>query len=170
MHLKAQIHAMQPQAPAHVRLVVYEAASLLRRRKLSYALLAIALITGAIYASNLQIVAAPSSNSSANSGRPDDLMQDQTLPHEAIRQPGGNQQQANDSHSAAGPFIQNNQTSVTVNGQDVPIPANGEVHTVTTNDGSTTSVSVSHDSSAGSSSSSLYVDISSQSTSGQEGN
>ena len=166
--LKTRIQATRAKFLIHTQFVAAEAASLLRRRKLSYAVLAVMLAAGSVYISSLQPVAAPDNNpSSHRDNKAGALTQDSIAPPEAMQQPGSNNPSA--QHDASNSSIQS-ETSVTVNGEDIPIPQNGELHRVTTGDGNTTSVSISHNASGDNSYSSLHVDVSSQSTAGQEGN
>ena len=164
-----EIHRIQAKLINHLHDVLQEAVALLRRRKFSYAACALALAAGSVYIGGMQSAANPgpiSPNADGQSGNlvrgkqvlqpvvPDQIT---ALPHQdpAPEPPA----QPAQSH-----------TSVTVNGRDIPVPDNGAVHTTVTDNGSTTSISVSHDSSGDNTYSSLHVDVSSQSQAGQEDN
>jgi hypothetical protein len=168
--VKIYSEAVKTKVAGYLHVVSREAVELLRRRKFSYTILALTLTTGWLYMNGVvpalvtsagQANGAPNNSSSADPGQNQPLQavtgQDGTQPNESIPASGGSSQQQSS-------------TSVTVNGNDIPVPANGEVHKTVTNDGGTTSISVSHDSTADNSSSSLNVQISSQGTASQEGN
>jgi hypothetical protein len=74
---------------------------------------------------------------------------------------------SNDSHSSGS--SNSNSTSLKVNGEDIDIPENGEVHQEITSDGQTTNIDVSHHSSTSSdgshNSQSSNLNISSRSSS-----
>jgi len=73
-------------------------------------------------------------------------------------------------HTNASPSAQTSQqgTSLTVNGQSVDVPQNGEVHQTISQDNGTTSIDVSQNSSGNAASSSLNVSIQSNSSSQED--
>lgn len=167
--MRARIWAVKGRVASYGRVVAGEALELLRRRKLSYAALALILTAGSLYVSGIRPTLvtsegqAPGPSADDRNTSPKQLEPLQTVTGQGTDKSGGTSSQDSTAR-------QQTHTSVTVNGTDIPVPANGEVHTTLNNDGSTTSVSVSHDSSSGSSYSSLDVQVFSQDSAGEEGN
>lgn len=120
-----------------------EAGRLLKRRGLQYALLAIVLAAGAIYAN----AALPTS---AGTDSPHKPAHDITLQKETPEAVTDHQTQSDvgvtDTESSS-ETNNHTSTSITVDGQDIPVPDNGDTHTVITDGDTTTSVNVSHSSS-----------------------
>lgn len=166
--MKAHIQSFKSKAMRYVAVVMHEAAELLRRRKFSYAILALTLTAGSLYFSGVRPALAtsggqapmPASNDGSTQADQPQVLQ--TVTGQSANQP-------NDNEPSQGASSDQTHTSVTVNGTDIPVPSNGEVHKTMTNDGSTTSVSVSHNSSGDNSYSSLNVQVSSQGTASEEG-
>lgn len=169
--MKAQIQILRVKISHYAAIVAREAAELLRRRKVSYAVLALTLTAGSLYLSGVRPSLAPSGGpapapardaSSAHTNQPELL--------QTVTGQSASQSDSTSSEGTSGTSSSQSHTSVTVNGTDIPVPSNGEVHTTMTNNGGTTSVSVSHNSSGDNSYSSLDVQVSSQGTASEEGN
>ena len=168
--MRVNIQAAKANVARYARVVAHEAAELLRRRKFSYAALALTLAAGSLYLTGVRPAFVtsggqmPGPSADDHNGDAGNAQPLQTVTGQGTNQSGDN------NASTGGTSEQRSHTSVTVNGKDIPVPADGEVHTTLTNDGSTTSVSVSHNASGDNSSSSLNVQVFSQSTASEEGN
>jgi len=165
--VKIHIQAIRAKVHGYGQVAAREATELLRRRRISYAALALTLAAGSLYLSGIRPVLVTGSQPPKSTTDDRSPAQNQVEPLQAMTgqsdaNPGGASSQGSSNQ-------QQSSTSVTVNGTDIPVPANGEIHKTVTNSGGTTSVSVSHDSSGDSSYSSLDVQVFSHSTASQEG-
>lgn len=163
------IQAVKAKVAGYARVVAQEAVGLLRRRKLSYAALALTLTAGSLYFSGVR-PALITSGGHTPAPATDDRSTGHSHPQPLQAVTGQSAGQSASNSDAQGGTTQQSHASVTVNGTDIPVPADGEVHTTMTNDGGTTSVSVSHNSSGDNSYSSLDVQVFSQSTASEGGN
>lgn len=166
--MKVHIQSVRAKILSYCHVVTREAIELLRRRGLSYAALALTLTAGSLYLSGVRPVLVTGGQA------PKSTTDDRSLAHNQVKplQAATGQSDANPDQVPPQDSTneQQSHTSVTVNGTDIPVPVNGEVHkTVASGDG-TTSISVSHNSSGGSSYSSLDVQVFSHNTASGEGN
>lgn len=169
--VKARAQLFKTKFTYYSHVIGREAAELLRRRKLSYAVLALTLTAGSLYFSGVRPALAtsggPAPAPASDEGRTR-TNQPQLL--QTVTGQSADNASSDNNTSSQGSASNQSHTSVTVNGTDIPVPPNGEAHTTMTNDGSTTSVSVTHNSSGDNSYSSLNVQVSSQGTASEEGN
>lgn len=168
--MKARLQAAKASTAHYARIVAQEAVALLRRRKFSYAALALTLTAGSLYL----VGSRPNFMTSGGQVAGPSIDSRSTGPSQAapLQAAAGQSSPPADGSAPAQSSAGSSQshTSVTVNGTDIPVPDNGEVNTTVPSDGGSASVSVSHSSSGDSSYSSLNVQISSQSTASGEGN
>ena len=167
--MNARIQAVRAKVQSYGHLVAHEAIDLLRRRGLSYAALALTLAAGSLYLSGIRpvLVTGGSPAPKSTTGDRSPAHSQATPLQSVVGQNGASQDSASSQDSAN---EQQSRTSVTVNGTNIPVPANGEVHKTMASGDGTTSVSVSHDSSGDNSYSSLDVQVFSHSSASEEGN
>lgn len=130
-----------------------------RHGKLRFAFLATLVIAAVVYATDTSVqtgtqpVAAPSLMGAASSS--DDSSQTKLL-----SQANNNVAADTDQNSSSG----TSHASVVVNGQALPVPANGSLHEDLSNAAGNTSIDISHSSSVSGNSTSLNVQLNSSST------
>lgn len=166
--MKVYTQSVKAKAIRYAHTIAIEAAELFRRRKFSYAALAVTLTAGSLYISGVRPVLAQNAGQFPMPTTDERDNSSQVVPLQTVTGQDPNQT----NRSVSSPDVTTTSglhTTVTVNGTDVPVPATGETHTTMTSNNGTTSISVSHDSS-GDNSSSLDVQVFSQSTASQEGN
>lgn len=167
--MNLRIQAVRTKVESYGRIVAHESIELIRRRGLSYAALALTLTAGSLYLSGARPVLVTGGSQVPKSTADDrTLVHNQSEPLQSIT--GQNDTNQGSAASQGKTNEQQSRTSVSVNGTNIPVPANGEVNKTMTNGDGTTSISVSHDSSGGSSYSSLNVQVYSQNSASEEGN
>lgn len=130
-----------------------EASILLKRRGLQYTLFAAVLAAGAAYANN----AAPTASNLPHTPAHDITLQHDNPEHSSSAE-NTNSTTVNVSsdQSSSGASNQSN-TSVIINGQDVPVPADGHIHKEISSDNGTATIDISHQSTSSNGSSNLHI-------------
>lgn len=153
----------------YASIILGEARNLFHRRKVSYLVLAFTLTAGAVYVASTAypMVTDKGTPSSSTAGT-------SYSAQNGTNQGGGYMSrgtyQSSSNQSAISGDASNSttmQSTVTVNGQNIDVPENGSIHTTVPGNSGQTSVDITHQSSAGGSSSSLNVHVESQSSSGE---
>lgn len=162
MRALPRLHMLKTTITSHLPAVAREARELFHRRKVSYALLAVAVTAGSVY------VGASGHPLPAQQGRPTSSGSTQsesgTPTTSSVQSSAGTSNDASgqtppaDSTSPGSSSSSSTDTTVTVNGQQIDVPENGSVHASVPNDSGSSSVDITHTSS-GDSNSSISVHV-----------